>query len=152
MQTLFKILFSFSWLKFQRIFFVHVHFSCLQVILVGNKCDMEDERVISYERGKQLADSLGLEFFETSAKENINVRVSSCLFMYVQVYAPWLGRWGSSQAYLRKNIKQLQVTLQILSVQNEDNSAQKVCSSLTCSNLQNEPPHKHRGSETGGEI
>ena len=46
-----------------------------QVILVGNKCDMEDERVISFERGKQLADSLGLEFFETSAKENINVRV-----------------------------------------------------------------------------
>lgn len=46
-----------------------------QVILVGNKCDMEDERVISYERGKQLADSLGLQFFETSAKENINVRV-----------------------------------------------------------------------------
>jgi len=45
-----------------------------QVILVGNKCDMEDERVISFERGKQLADSLGLEFFETSAKENINVR------------------------------------------------------------------------------
>ncbi|XP_023331649.1 ras-related protein Rab-3 isoform X2 [Eurytemora carolleeae] len=45
-----------------------------QVILVGNKCDMEDERVISYERGKHLADSLGLEFFETSAKENINVR------------------------------------------------------------------------------
>ena len=47
-----------------------------EVILVGNKCDMEDERVISYERGKQLADSLGLQFFETSAKENINVRVS----------------------------------------------------------------------------
>merc|ERR1712018_699029 len=45
-----------------------------QVILVGNKSDMEDERVISFERGKQLADSLGLEFFETSAKENINVR------------------------------------------------------------------------------
>lgn len=43
---------------------------------MGNKCDMEDERVISFERGKQLADSLGLEFFETSAKENINVRVS----------------------------------------------------------------------------
>jgi len=40
-----------------------------QVILVGNKCDMEDERVVSYERGKQLADQLGLEFFETSAKE-----------------------------------------------------------------------------------
>ncbi|KAH9388739.1 Ras- protein Rab-3 [Tyrophagus putrescentiae] len=45
-----------------------------QVILVGNKCDMEEERVVSYERGKQLADQLGLEFFETSAKENINVK------------------------------------------------------------------------------
>lgn len=45
-----------------------------QVILVGNKCDMEDDRVVSFERGKQLADQLGLEFFETSAKENINVK------------------------------------------------------------------------------
>lgn len=64
--------------------FNHVHDWCTQiktyswdnaqVVLVGNKCDMEDERVISFERGKQLADSLGLEFFETSAKENINVR------------------------------------------------------------------------------
>uniref|UniRef100_A0A183CL92 small monomeric GTPase n=1 Tax=Globodera pallida TaxID=36090 RepID=A0A183CL92_GLOPA len=45
-----------------------------QVVLVGNKCDMEDERVVSRERGKQLADQLGLEFFEASAKENINVK------------------------------------------------------------------------------
>ncbi|PRD28680.1 UNVERIFIED_CONTAM: Rab3 [Trichonephila clavipes] len=45
-----------------------------QVVLVGNKCDMEDERVVSTERGRQLADQLGLVFFETSAKENINVK------------------------------------------------------------------------------
>ncbi|MGH0179933.1 UNVERIFIED_CONTAM: hypothetical protein FKN15_002982 [Acipenser sinensis] len=45
-----------------------------QVILAGNKCDMEDERVISTERGKQLAEQLGFEFFETSAKDNINVK------------------------------------------------------------------------------
>ncbi|GFN79130.1 ras-related protein rab-3 [Plakobranchus ocellatus] len=45
-----------------------------QVVLVGNKCDLEDERVVSTERGKQLSDQLGLEFFETSAKENINVK------------------------------------------------------------------------------
>jgi len=45
-----------------------------QVVLVGNKCDMDDERVVSYERGRQLADQLGLEFFEASAKENINVK------------------------------------------------------------------------------
>lgn len=45
-----------------------------QVILVGNKCDMEEDRVVTYDRGKQLADQLGLEFFETSAKDNINVK------------------------------------------------------------------------------
>ena len=45
-----------------------------QVILVGNKCDMEEDRVVSYDRGKQLADQLGLEFFETSAKDNVNVK------------------------------------------------------------------------------
>lgn len=31
-----------------------------QVVLVGNKCDLEDERVVSTERGKQLADQLGM--------------------------------------------------------------------------------------------
>lgn len=45
-----------------------------QVILVGNKCDMKEERVVSRERGHELADQLGLEFFETSAKEDINVK------------------------------------------------------------------------------
>lgn len=44
-----------------------------QVILVGNKCDLDD-RTVSNERGKQLADQLGMEFFETSAKENTNVK------------------------------------------------------------------------------
>lgn len=45
-----------------------------QVILVGNKSDIQAERIISTERGQQLADQLGLEFFETSAKDNINVQ------------------------------------------------------------------------------
>ncbi|XP_077203282.1 ras-related protein Rab-3C isoform X2 [Paroedura picta] len=45
-----------------------------QVILVGNKCDMEEERVVSADRGKHLAEQLGFEFFETSAKDNINVK------------------------------------------------------------------------------
>ncbi|XP_019673300.2 ras-related protein Rab-3D isoform X1 [Felis catus] len=45
-----------------------------QVILVGNKCDLEDERVVPTEDGRRLADDLGFEFFEASAKENINVK------------------------------------------------------------------------------
>ncbi|XP_026062450.1 RAB3A, member RAS oncogene family, a [Carassius auratus] len=45
-----------------------------QVLLAGNKCDMEDERVVASERGRQLSEQLGFEFFEASAKDNINVK------------------------------------------------------------------------------
>uniref|UniRef100_A0AAV2KWT5 small monomeric GTPase n=2 Tax=Percomorphaceae TaxID=1489872 RepID=A0AAV2KWT5_KNICA len=45
-----------------------------QVILVGNKCDVDEERVVPLEKGKHLADQLGFEYYEASAKENINVR------------------------------------------------------------------------------
>ncbi|MGH0158957.1 UNVERIFIED_CONTAM: hypothetical protein FKN15_036650 [Acipenser sinensis] len=45
-----------------------------QVILVGNKCDMEDERLVPAEKGRSLADQLGFEYFEASARENINVK------------------------------------------------------------------------------
>jgi Ras-related protein Rab-1A len=42
-------------------------------LLVGNKCDKAAERVISTEKGKAFADSLGIGFIETSAKEATNV-------------------------------------------------------------------------------
>jgi len=42
------------------------------VILVGSKCDVED-RCVEYSEGEALAKELGVEFFETSAKENINI-------------------------------------------------------------------------------
>jgi GTPase SAR1 family protein len=41
--------------------------------LVGNKCDMEDKRKVSYEQGKEFADTYGMKFIETSAKNSINV-------------------------------------------------------------------------------
>ncbi|XP_066575711.1 ras-related protein Rab-10 [Amia ocellicauda] len=42
-------------------------------IILGNKCDLEDKRVISKEKGQQLAWEHGVKFFETSAKDNINI-------------------------------------------------------------------------------
>lgn len=42
-------------------------------ILIGNKCDWEEKRAVSTERGQQLADELGIPFLEVSAKSNINV-------------------------------------------------------------------------------
>ena len=42
-------------------------------VLIGNKSDLEDKRVISYNQGKEFADTYGLKFIETSAKKNLNV-------------------------------------------------------------------------------
>ena len=42
-------------------------------VLIGNKCDLDDKRVISYSQGKEFADTYGLKFIETSAKKNSNV-------------------------------------------------------------------------------
>lgn len=47
---------------------------------------MENERVISYERGRQLADQLGIEFFETSAKDNVNVKVMIFMFSSSDIF------------------------------------------------------------------
>ena len=48
-----------------------------QFVLVGNKSDLENnDRQISYQDGQKLADSLGMEFFETStAKQDTNVKI-----------------------------------------------------------------------------
>ena len=42
-------------------------------ILVGNKCDMENDRKVTIEQGKDFAAQYGMKFFETSAKESTNV-------------------------------------------------------------------------------
>jgi Ras-related protein Rab-8A len=42
-------------------------------ILIGNKCDLVDKKVIDTTRGKSLADEYGIKFLETSAKNSINV-------------------------------------------------------------------------------
>lgn len=42
-------------------------------ILVGNKTDQKDERVVTIEQGKRAAEEFGAEFFESSAKSDSNV-------------------------------------------------------------------------------
>jgi Ras-related protein Rab-8A len=42
-------------------------------ILIGNKCDLVEKKVVDTQRGQQLADSYNIKFLETSAKNNLNV-------------------------------------------------------------------------------
>ena len=44
------------------------------MILVGNKQDLENERKVSYNEAKELADSWGISYIETSAKTNFNCK------------------------------------------------------------------------------
>jgi len=43
------------------------------MVLVGNKCDLNDQRVISTEQGTELSRKFGCAFLEASAKTRVNV-------------------------------------------------------------------------------
>ncbi|KAJ3436886.1 ras and ef-hand domain-containing protein [Anaeramoeba flamelloides] len=45
----------------------------LSKFLIGNKCDLEDERSVTTEMGEELGKELGIKFFESSAKTNNNI-------------------------------------------------------------------------------
>ncbi|XP_064625992.1 uncharacterized protein LOC135486805 isoform X3 [Lineus longissimus] len=42
-------------------------------LLIGNKSDLTAEREVEFSTGKSYADELGIPFFETSAKDSMNV-------------------------------------------------------------------------------
>uniref|UniRef100_A0A7S4IDI2 small monomeric GTPase n=1 Tax=Vannella robusta TaxID=1487602 RepID=A0A7S4IDI2_9EUKA len=46
------------------------------MVLCGNKCDLEKERKVTAEEGRDLAKSWNISFFETSAKSRINIEES----------------------------------------------------------------------------
>ncbi|XP_071140788.1 ras-related protein Rab-8A isoform X2 [Mytilus galloprovincialis] len=45
----------------------------VEKMVLGNKCDMNDRRMVSKEKGEKLAIEHGIKFMETSAKASINV-------------------------------------------------------------------------------
>ncbi|KAL3074924.1 hypothetical protein niasHS_014369 [Heterodera schachtii] len=59
---------------------IHAYTETPDIILCGNKSDLENRRQVSTARAKQLADQLGLPYFETSACTSSNVEKSvDCL-------------------------------------------------------------------------
>jgi GTPase SAR1 family protein len=45
----------------------------IQLIIIANKCDLVNEREVNREEIEKKAKELNIEYFETSAKENINL-------------------------------------------------------------------------------
>nr|CAD2194476.1 unnamed protein product [Meloidogyne enterolobii] len=59
---------------------IHAYCETPDIILCGNKSDLENRRQVSTARAKQLADQLGLPYFETSACTSSNVeKAVDCL-------------------------------------------------------------------------
>ena len=52
------------------------------LVLVGNKCDLKDQRAVEYSEGAELARQWGCPFFETSAKMKLNNE--ACFFELVK--------------------------------------------------------------------
>jgi GTPase SAR1 family protein len=57
-------------------------------MLVANKIDLEDERVVSTEEGKELAEQLGLTYYETSAlnKDIVDDAFRTLAFIFLQPF------------------------------------------------------------------
>ena len=55
-------------------------------VLVGNKIDLEEDRKVSWEDAKKVADQHKMQYFETSAKLNRNID-ELMLYVEEQVYS-----------------------------------------------------------------
>ena len=57
----------------------------IKSLMVGNKADLTDQRKVSFEEGKKVADELGLPYLETSAKTGENVKHAFGIIAYLLV-------------------------------------------------------------------
>ena len=75
----------------------------LPKILVGNKCDLKDQRVISQQQAEEFAKTINAKYYETSALEDINVKTvfQECANMILGTYS---GKNDEEKGCLKCNI------------------------------------------------
>jgi len=59
----------------------------LQIILVGSKCDLEEERKVQKSEFEKVANELKVKFFETSAKEGTGINDAFDCIVNLTVYS-----------------------------------------------------------------
>ncbi|KAK1160719.1 ras-related protein Rab-27A [Acipenser oxyrinchus oxyrinchus] len=52
---------------------MHAYCENPDIVLCGNKCDLDDQRAVKEEEARELADKYGIPYFETSAANGHNV-------------------------------------------------------------------------------
>jgi len=72
-------------------------------VLVGTKCDLENDRKITYEQGQEMGDSFGASFFEASSCDGINVN---------EVFVQLMREIRKLQAPLEKKSKEKEGSMQ----------------------------------------
>lgn len=70
------------------------------MVLVGNKCDLEDERVVGKDQGATLARNFNCAFMETSAKAKINVHDVSCNILFFLLFFLLTKYYRADNCYL----------------------------------------------------
>ncbi|XP_015791906.1 ras-related protein Rab-10 [Tetranychus urticae] len=77
----------------------------VEKMILGNKCDMEDKRIIPREKAEAVAREHGIRFLETSAKSNLNINQAFMELAEAILIKRTAGR-GSLEAADRVNITQ----------------------------------------------
>ena len=83
------------------------------IVVVGNKCDMEDQRVVPTEEGENLAKTMGESavFLESSAKANINIdNVSAGVHIFLPQLSYFADISRNSKSYKKAKSKTDQST------------------------------------------
>lgn len=102
------------------------------LVIVGNKCDLELERQVSYEEGFNLAKKFGAKFLETSAKQRINVE---------EAFYDLVRTIKSKQQQQQQQQKQQQQQLQLLENSQNDQPIENI------QNIENNQPSNSKPIE-----
>ena len=77
----------------------------LPKVLVGNKVDLEGDRVVSKSDAQKIAQEHGMEYFETSAKMNINIfEMVDHIVDKVYNNGQWFGSVGEDESGQKNSV------------------------------------------------
>lgn len=78
------------------------------IFLIGNKCDLENERAVDRNHAMMLAESFGALYFETSAKANIGITE-----IFSQSAKQMINLYQSTKSPLQNSVKRMPSTVEI---------------------------------------